>query len=67
MRTFCRLVQKNIRYKQGSQLYEAQVWVGEELADGERLPMLQNLSAIYINETDSTLEREERARELYRK
>eukprot|EP00971_Amphidinium_carterae_P194645 3862514-Amphidinium_carterae.1 len=29
--------------------------------------MLQNLSAIYINETDSTLEREERARELYRR
>eukprot|EP00971_Amphidinium_carterae_P347975 6490253-Amphidinium_carterae.2 len=67
MRTFCRMVQKNIKYKQGDQLHETQVWVGEELPENDRLLMLQGFAAIYIEVTDSTLEREERARELYRK
>eukprot|EP00971_Amphidinium_carterae_P291505 5786904-Amphidinium_carterae.1 len=67
MRTFCNMVQKNIKYKEGSLVYDAQIWVGEDLTDGDLQAMLLNLSTIYVNDTDSTLEREQRARELYRK
>eukprot|EP00971_Amphidinium_carterae_P170073 3369873-Amphidinium_carterae.1 len=67
MRTFCRMVQKNIRYKQGDQLIEAQVWVGEELPEYERYLMQQEFTVIYIDATESTVEREELARGLYRK
>eukprot|EP00971_Amphidinium_carterae_P313905 6238997-Amphidinium_carterae.1 len=61
------MVQKNISYKEGTLIYDAQIWVGEDLADGDLQPMLQSLSTIYVSATGSTLEREQRARELYRK
>eukprot|EP00971_Amphidinium_carterae_P056186 1108411-Amphidinium_carterae.1 len=67
MRMFCRMVQKNITYKEGSLIYEAQIWVGEDLTGDDLEVMLQSLSTIYITATDATLEKEQRARELYRR
>eukprot|EP00971_Amphidinium_carterae_P237517 4715042-Amphidinium_carterae.1 len=61
------MVQKNINYKEGSLLYDAQIWVGEDLTGNDMEVMIQNLSSIYIAATDSTLERNQRARELYRR
>eukprot|EP00971_Amphidinium_carterae_P270899 5375869-Amphidinium_carterae.1 len=64
MRMFCRKVQKNIRYKQDGQIHEAQVWVGDELPDGEKMPMLQNFANIY---SGFDAEKERQALELYNK
>eukprot|EP00971_Amphidinium_carterae_P262389 5204806-Amphidinium_carterae.1 len=58
MRTFCRMVQKNITYKEGSLLYDAQIWVGEDLTGNDLEVMLRGLSSIYITVTDGTLDRE---------
>eukprot|EP00971_Amphidinium_carterae_P306907 6099307-Amphidinium_carterae.1 len=66
-RTFCNMVQKNIKYKESTLVYDAQIWFGEDLTGSDLQAMLLNLSMIYIDVTDATLEREQRARELYRK
>eukprot|EP00971_Amphidinium_carterae_P014522 286767-Amphidinium_carterae.1 len=67
MRMFCRLVQKDISYKEGNVIYDAQIWVGEDLIDRDLRGMILCLSMIYASETDMTLEREQKATELYRR
>eukprot|EP00971_Amphidinium_carterae_P335649 6471617-Amphidinium_carterae.3 len=67
MGMFCKMVQKRIRYRLRCQVYESQVWVGEDKSEDEVNMMIQEFTAIYIHDTDSTADREARSLMLYRK
>eukprot|EP00971_Amphidinium_carterae_P300310 5966816-Amphidinium_carterae.1 len=65
MRMFCRLVQKSISYKENNTIYDAQIWVGEDLTERDLRQMILCLRTIYATETD--VEKERKANELYRR
>eukprot|EP00971_Amphidinium_carterae_P137900 2733206-Amphidinium_carterae.1 len=67
MRLFCSTVQKYVRYMEHDRVLEAQVWVGAELPDYDRDLRIQEFTQIYIVDTESQAEREEKALRLYRK